>query len=939
MTDVSREIFCENCSKVVAKPYYTSCGHTFCYECLYESTALNCLKCDAAFPDISTDVMFPDISTSDYSIQIDTVVHEEQVPNRFDPIPFKRPIKFICDSCWKPLQQVRYTSSCGHTFCCQCYREHNKYACAKCSFVLPVLSSSDFTVQFDVDLSKEQYEVLQVPGSSLGFKKAIDPLVRTRLLQCDQCHKLQLEKSNYISWCTHALCWECAFKDNGFACPQCSVVLPAKNAVDMNISDVNMSIPDINMSTLDVNMSTSDINMSTSVINMSTEDIDTSMWHSYNMSTEDIDTSKMDYSAMSTEDINTSNIPNIITFPDQVYTQVNIEEFEQIPSYVTIEETDPNQESATCVFSVLNDASKPLERADRVYYCDKCCILLEQLYYTLGCGHTFCLFCMYQNTERECPKCDFVLPERHLLGFPQESSTAEQTDLHEEDDPLNIMRPDQFIYLIESSQEIVSLIPTEDSEEPPIAIRHMQRQLVDAETGIAEKIFLSEYLKQLLSRKLDQEPTNDEEITVVTLEKNFVDYTIREEDERREQLADLLEEDAISSDMNIPSLENLQYLLDTHSDNLEEKFYGYKGKAFRSMQVFKEDLLMASKYRNVRCIGTYNFAPVNMDNNHSTFPCSIAFNKSNTDLSISGTDNCINLFKYNIDVESDVPSLLSRPYLVAKHNDHVSCTSWNQFHENILAYSTLGGVVFVWDLEHSVNKFFTWFRENNIPCRSVAFSPFDPNVFCSSFDDGTIKFWDQRSKKMIGAYKLESKITEVNFNPWLPYNLLFTTENVVMRCDLRYPLNTLTCFKGHTSSVESVKLVSKYENISSAIGNEVMLWNIHSKGKPLLTYRVDACENNTHAVTIATNGDLVAIGSVNNYLKIFHKKLSRHLFSYTFYAPNAAEDHISALCFHPQRQELVAADNRGIIKIIRLEEKSISKVERRRRGNVINYST
>lgn len=165
--------------------------------------------------------------------------------------------------------------------------------------------------------------------------------------------------------------------------------------------------------------------------------------------------------------------------------------------------------------------------------------------------------------------------------------------------------------------------------------------------------------------------------------------------------------------------------------------------------------------------------------------------------------------------------------------------------------------------------------------------------------------------------------------------------------DLRQPKEPLRIFKGHRKAVSYVQFVNERELVSASTDSQLKLWSVSDESADCSverrTFRGHINEKNF--VGLANNGQYVACGSENNALYLYAKGLGQPLLHYKFdvvksvldglqRSSNAATstssstnasandedtaEFISAVCWKPQSNVLVAANSQGTIKILQL---------------------
>lgn len=88
----------------------------------------------------------------------------------------------------------------------------------------------------------------------------------------------------------------------------------------------------------------------------------------------------------------------------------------------------------------------------------------------------------------------------------------------------------------------------------------------------------------------------------------------------------------------------------------------------------------------------------------------------------------------------------------------------------------------------------------------------------------------------------------------------------------------LCTFKGHKKAVSYVKFLNTNEIISASTDSQLKLWNVNQPPYCLRSFVGHINEKNF--VGLATDGDYIACGSEDNALYIYYKGLSKQLFNF-----------------------------------------------------------
>jgi len=135
----------------------------------------------------------------------------------------------------------------------------------------------------------------------------------------------------------------------------------------------------------------------------------------------------------------------------------------------------------------------------------------------------------------------------------------------------------------------------------------------------------------------------------------------------------------------------------------------------------------------------------------------------------------------------------------------------------------------------------------------------------------------------------------------------------------------LAVFKGHRKAVSYAKFVTPNEVVSASTDSQLKLWDV-SKQQCLRTFKGHLNEKNF--VGLATNGDYVACGSENNSLYVYYKGVSKQVLTFKFDTIRSVlerdkkeddvNEFVSAVCWKPDSDIVVAANSQGSIKVLEL---------------------
>jgi E3 ubiquitin-protein ligase RFWD2 len=212
----------------------------------------------------------------------------------------------------------------------------------------------------------------------------------------------------------------------------------------------------------------------------------------------------------------------------------------------------------------------------------------------------------------------------------------------------------------------------------------------------------------------------------------------------------------------------------------------------------------------------------------------------------------------------------------------------------------------------------------------------DSHLMASGSDDSRVKIWSLNAEHSVATLEAKANVCCVKFNPYSRYCLAYgAADHCVHYVDLRQPKEPLRVFKGHRKAVSYVKFLSDRELVSASTDSQLKLWTVEDNVS-CRSFRGHTNEKNFVGLS-TTDGsqddrrDLIACGSENNALYLYSKGLSQPLLHYRFDVVKSAllldkeraeqeesAEFVSAVCWKPDSNVIVAANSQGTIKILEL---------------------
>lgn len=164
---------------------------------------------------------------------------------------------------------------------------------------------------------------------------------------------------------------------------------------------------------------------------------------------------------------------------------------------------------------------------------------------------------------------------------------------------------------------------------------------------------------------------------------------------------------------------------------------------------------------------------------------------------------------------------------------------------------------------------------------------------------------------------------------------MFGLDHHVHLYDLRNASKPLDVLKGHKKAVSYVKFADSATIVSASTDCTLRSWTLPGQGTPNLLPAATAQlsrvfsghVNEKNFVGLGVHGDLLACGSENNSVFVYHRDLSKPLASFRFASScpltdssleSDVQQFVSSLCWKPKTNMLVAANSQGNIRILEI---------------------
>lgn len=582
------------------------------------------------------------------------------------------------------------------------------------------------------------------------------------------------------------------------------------------------------------------------------------------------------------------------------------------------------------------------EDRDNDLLCPICLDTMSEPYMTT-CGHSFCHRCIIRSLEiaSKCPKCSGPLDNsgRNPSVFPNvtlNSLIAKQKKRLIELQDGNVLLKDFTTLLDKRDWHPSELVRLQEA-----LIR--KQSDIDNERKLTDTRLLSEFLQQLKTKKTCELKNVQQELevlekdlkTVQTL--NPIDIQFIKNEKQEEAKIQSSNETTFNSSVPTPlSIGQRRLRMHQHFDDLEGKYWAVRNNLLaenneqeKSLLDFQSNLNQLTRWSNLRPLANLSYGGELLNTAHIV--SSIEFDRDADFFAIAGVTKRIKVYDYAMVVRDAVD--IHYPVMEMVATSKISCISWSAYHKSVLCSSDYDGNVSVWDA--SVGTRLRIFQEHEKRCWSVDFNRMDSHLMASGSDDSRVKIWSLNAEHSVATLEAKANVCCVKFNPYSRYCLAYgAADHCVHYVDLRQPKEPLRVFKGHRKAVSYVKFLSDRELVSASTDSQLKLWSVDDNVS-YRSFRGHTNEKNFVGLS-TTDGsnddrrDLIVCGSENNALYLYCKGLSQPLLHYRFDVVKSAlqlekerseeesAEFVSAVCWKPDSNVIVAANSQGTIKILEL---------------------
>ena len=583
------------------------------------------------------------------------------------------------------------------------------------------------------------------------------------------------------------------------------------------------------------------------------------------------------------------------------------------------------------------------EDRDSELLCPICLDIMTDVYITI-CGHSFCHGCIVKSFDltNKCPKCSMPFENRQCI-FPnttlntlvakrRKAAQLEEENLHKH----STIR--EFSAILRRDLQATEL-------NYMLEILQKKRAEQESERKIYENKLLLEFLEQLKTKKTSELKNLETELDKLDQDSSAIQQTLAASTSTSAAqgtvavVAPIKEENSpansvgcetafnASSSRTPLSFSQQRVRMHYHFEDLEKKYWALRnpapssiGGGEESLREFQRNLNQLTKYSSLRPLANLSYG--NDLLNAANIVSSIEFDKDSDFFAIAGVTKRSKVYDYAAVVRDVID--MHYPVMEMVANSKISCISWSSYHKSVLCSSDYEGNVSIWDA--SVASRMRVFQEHEKRCWSVDFNRVDSHLIASGSDDSRVKIWSLNSEHSVATLEAKANVCCVKFNPESRYHLAYgAADHCVHYVDLRQPKEPLRVFKGHRKAVSYVKFINDKQLVSASTDSQLKLWTTEDN------VSIRSFKGHTHEknfVGLSNNSDFIACGSETNALYVYCKGLSQPLLHYKFDVVKSvlekesteeeSAEFISAVCWKPDSNVIIAANSQGTIKLLEL---------------------
>jgi len=372
-----------------------------------------------------------------------------------------------------------------------------------------------------------------------------------------------------------------------------------------------------------------------------------------------------------------------------------------------------------------------------------------------------------------------------------------------------------------------------------------------------------------------------------------------------------------------------------HFAGLERDYFDSRRRGTNPVE-FSKQLSHVAQYSKIVPIATFRSgisaqsAAAKGYDSTDTCVCTIAFNQSSELFTVAGVSKLIQVYDYGTVLKYGHNMDEMRPLQEMSNQDRITCTSWNFWQKQMLASSDYAGSIRLWDV--STGSEIIHLKEHANVAWYVDFSRQDHNMFASCSNDRMVKLWHTTQPESTACIKTKSAVCSVKFNPVLENQLAFaSSDHSIYYYDVRKLDQPLLTLVGHRKSVAEISWLSRDQLVSQSTDETIKLWHVNASlqqtqasSKPSHTRRSPIATFTGHKqieqfVGVSAHRGYIASGSEDNACYVYSSKVGQPLLTHSFNTGQKNKDErsfVSAVCWKPDSNVIVAGNSRGFIKLL-----------------------
>ncbi|WPT13614.1 E3 ubiquitin-protein ligase COP1 [Picochlorum sp. SENEW3] len=305
----------------------------------------------------------------------------------------------------------------------------------------------------------------------------------------------------------------------------------------------------------------------------------------------------------------------------------------------------------------------------------------------------------------------------------------------------------------------------------------------------------------------------------------------------------------------------------------------------------------------------------------SSILSSVEYDRQGRLFATAGVSKRISIFDHTTMLES-TGVMTHCPVVEMLTRSKLSCLSWNRFVASELASTDYEGVLNIWD--STTGDLVHEYEAHSKRIWSVDHCGADPAMLVTGSDDCHVKIWSTKSPSAIAQFNLKANVCAVKWHPNSPHQVAVgSADHSVYLYDLRKYDTYIRAFSGHKKAVSYVRWSGLEEIVSASTDSSLRLWNTAATSAEERIFRGHRNEKNF--VGLGVRDNFFACGSETHEVYVYYKPLSKPITKAALPVDTSISSEvkdkpfISAVSWHPSKQELLAATSQGSVFVLCLQ--------------------